>query len=149
MALADYSISRWSGFLPAPTVCRIASKPSLQESHRTWDRKTRNCKLQTSTFALLLNVSYLIPKWILLCTASSNTVTLLVVKIKTPWKYSRCRKNTDTRALCCKCWRSRASRKTSASSRSRIALHRAAKSRNRFSDSSSLAASSPRSLAVI
>ena len=101
--------------------------------------------VQISAFAFLLNWSYLIPRWMRLWTASSKTVTLFVVKIITPWKYSNCRRKTETRVLCCRwCW-VRASRKTSASSRRRMAFQRATRSRISARQTSSFSESRPRS----
>ena len=85
------------------------------------------------------------PRWMRLWTASSKTVTLFVVRIITPWKYSSCRRKTETRVLCCRwCW-VRASRKTSASSRRRMAFQRATRSRISARQTSSFSESRPRS----
>ena len=101
--------------------------------------------VQISAFAFLLSWSYLMPRWMRLWTASSKTVTLFVVRIITPWKYSSCRRKTETRVLCCRwCW-VRASRKTSASSRRRMAFQRATRSRISARQTSSFSESRPRS----
>lgn len=110
------------------------------------DHMKRECL--ASPFALLPSASYLMPRCTLLCTASSNAVTLFVVRIMTPWKYSNCRRKTETSVLCCRCWRSRDSRNTSASSRSKIALQRATRSSIWVREYSSPSASRPRSPAV-
>lgn len=108
----------------------------------------RRNSVQIFLLASTVKSSNLSAKWIRLCIAASNCLTRLVVRNITSWKYFSFRRETVTRVFC-SIVDDRCLRKTSASSRRRMALQWKARRDMSFNFFSIIAASDPSSPALI